>query len=590
MQKLRDRLNKISLKIQLGVLVVTTFTIIILLIIIYNYQSNSKAITDNQIYLSTTLLQSETQNLDAYLSEISRYSLLLRHDEAFMHTINTKKPMDYFEQTSISTLLRNNYYSRNDLLSYRLYLLRKSENYEINSTNHKVQTFYHNSVEDLPGYEDFTKGRYYRSIYASDDAETFITYYRTIIRIEDQEPLAIVELSFDTSFIDSLIAPHQASYDLFYIFNEDHSLLYTNNLSSLAETNPSACLEEIEKTNENHFIMDINLEKYIGVYNESQAHGYILLHLKKLSELDRQLAETRNISLLIGFITIFITTALVIVFIQFVTKPLSTLAHRLRRVGSGNFTTTTDINGSLEITNLAENFNSMIYQIDELIKKNYISQLNEKTAQLIALEAQINPHFLYNTLQAISAEAIVNHQDKINDMITALASMLRYTIKSKDLVFLNQEIKHVNDYLLLQQARFEERLSYELMIDSNTNKLLIPKISIQALVENSIIHGVSGEVTNIHISINARLREDYLIIHVIDDGNGIKETILKNLNSQFLNPKHTSHQNSEIGLMNLHNRLQLLYNGKASLTILSSKGHGTIVILKIPITKEVHDV
>ena len=271
-----------------------------------------------------------------------------------------------------------------------------------------------------------------------------------------------------------------------------------------------------------------------------------------------------------------------------ITNPLSTLAHRLRRVGTGNFTTTTDIGGSLEITNLAHDFNSMIHHIDDLIKKNYISEINAKTSRLIALEAQLNPHFLYNTLQAISAEAIINKQPKINAMVTSLASMLRYSIKEEDFVSVAQEIKHVNDYLSLQHSRFGENLTYEWNIDEDTLHAMIPKISIQTLVENSITHGISGDIDHINIYIRTYMEGDQLLIKVRDDGIGIAPEKLNELKEAFANSDLNTHKSLGIGLMNLSSRIHILYDEPASLSIESNLGYYTLVTLSIPTGGNLH--
>ena len=581
-------LNKISLRTQLIALVSITFMCIIVFIITYNYIGNRDALSDQQIQSATTLLNLESQNLDAYLNEISRYSLLLRHDESFMQSINSTTPLSYHEKNNIQTLLRSNFDSRNDLLSYRLFLLKKADNYTIDSKRHMVRPFYDNYVRGLPSYDIFTKGPYYRSMEPAEDEDSFLTYYRTIIRIEDQTPLAIVELTFDTSYIDSIASNHNDLDELFCFLDDQDRILYTNN--PLID---NALIQEAVSSMtapQNHFNLTIQGEPYLVVYNTSNI-GYTIISFKPLSTLDKQVAATRNVSFLMAFFAIGIAILLVSIFVRWITNPLSTLAHRLRRVGTGNFTTTTDIGGSREIKNLSTDFNSMIHHIDDLIKKNYISALNEKTARLTALEAQINPHFLYNTLQAISAEAIINKQPKINAMVTSLASMLRYSIKEEDFVTVSQELKHVNDYLSLQHSRFDDRLTYEWNIDEDTLPISIPKISIQTLVENSISHGIGGDVDRISIYIRAYLEGDYLLIKVRDNGIGIPYAQLKAMNDSFSQENMEQNKTIGIGLQNLSSRLHILYTQPASLTVESNPGFYTMVTLTIPvenITNRIH--
>lgn len=577
----------ISLKTQLLALVSITFTFIILSIITYNYKSNSIAMVQQQIQTSTTLLNLETQNLDSYITEISRYSLLLRHDISFMQCINSNKVLTYSDSNNIQSLLRSNFDSRNDLISYRLFLLKKADNYAIDSNKHKVQTFTENHVTALPGYDFFTKKPYYRSIEPSENPNVFMTYYRTIIRIEDQEPLAIVELTFNTSYINSIAKNHNDLDELFCMVDENGQLLYSNssilNYDFLNEALPTPTDPATGS-----FHLERKETKYLAVYHKSALHGYTILSLKPLASLDKQLSATRNFSFFLASIAISIAIIMVFIFIRLITNPLSTLAHRLRKVGTGNFTTTTDIGGSLEICNLAHDFNSMIYHIDELIKKNYISEINTKTARLTALEAQLNPHFLYNTLQAISSEAIINKQPNIYSMVTALASMLRYSIKEEDFVTVSQEIKYVNDYLSLQHFRFGNNLHYKWNIDEDTLMIRIPKISIQTLVENSIIHGMNGDIDRICITIKTFLEDNNLLIQVWDNGAGITKEQLIELNACFKQKDFITNKNLGIGLLNLNSRLHILYENPATLAVESTPFHYTLVTLSIPIGGNTH--
>lgn len=591
LEKLYNKLNKylshISLKTQLAILIISTFSIVIVAIIVYSNQRNLSTIVNQQTSTISSLLRLETQNIDSYLSEIDRYSLLLRHEESFMQIINNRQPLSYEDALVVQTLLRSNFDSRTDLISYRLYLVKKSMYFEIDAAKHKVQSFIKNDISTLPNYSDFTVGRFYKYLKPTQDPDSFLVFYRTIIDIETQEPLAIVELTFDTSFIRALISDRKDALELFSYVDDKGQLYYTNNDRLINQRYIDHSLPNVKTTSKGTVQTDIDGESYLVVSNTSLKYGYTLYNFKPLAQLDRQISDTRNISLALGFLSITVTTILAILLIRLVTTPLTTLAHQLRDVGSGNFTTPTHVGGSLEITKLAQDFNSMIYQIDDLINKTYKSELNEKTSRLIALEAQLNPHFLYNTLQAISAEAIINHQPKINYMVTALASIMRYTIKGGDFVTLSDELKYVNDYLLLQKARFEDNLSYELSIPEAAKGYFIPKISIQTLVENSIIHGMKGTVDHVHVKILGKIDADTISIIVSDNGCGIDPKKLEQIRNDFNASRTAENRTNHIGLLNLYSRIQLLYSNKASLEIESSVSDSTVVTLTIPIYTEV---
>lgn len=267
------------------------------------------------------------------------------------------------------------------------------------------------------------------------------------------------------------------------------------------------------------------------------------------------------------------------------TNPLHVLSKQMERTGSGDFHTVVHTDGSREIIELSQSFNLMVSHIDELIRRTYLAELSEKSARLTALESQLNPHFLYNTLQAISTEALLNDQPQINKMITSLASNLRYTIKSEDLVPLRNEMVYVNNYIYLQKIRMDDNLQVNIRIDPDTEEFLIPKISIQTLVENSIIHGISPATGSIQIDISAKRVENYIHICVRDNGNGIPEEQLSLLYADFERQDKTG-STGGIGLVNLYTRLKLLYPQPATLDIRSKPGKYTEILLVLPAMTE----
>ena len=584
---IKGKLNSMTLASQLALLISVVFSMVILSLILFNYKSNSATIMTQQTEITSSMLRLESQNIDAYFGELDRYSLLLRQNSSFMNILNSRVVMDYHDTSTISNLLASQFDNRNDLLSYRIFLTRKDPDFEITKRKHMVQNLYHVKASALPFYDSFTAKPDFMHMVPSPAPGTLCTYYRTIIRIEDQHPLAIIELTVDDSYLSSLAGNYVEDGEYLIMLDSNYQLFYSSS-PKFADTNllANVILDMKKKQpDQNYLTMQIDGVSYLAVFHESESRGYHLLSLKPQAAIQEQIAATRNISLILAFLAISLSVILAIVFIRLITKPLSTLSHRLQKVGGGNFTQSADISGSVEIANLAENYNSMILHINDLINKNYVSEINEKTARLIALEAQLNPHFLYNTLQVISTEAILSGNKKIPSMVNAIASMLRYSIKDGDFSFLEQEMKYVSDYLFLQQSRFEEHLEYEFEIQENTKKQRLPKISILTLVENSILHGMEEEVSQIRIHVKSRLEHDSLIITVQDNGCGMAEEKLAALRSH-LTDSLTRRGETGIGLVNLYSRLTLLYNGLATMTIESRYLEGTCVTLIIPVTTD----
>ncbi|MGN0298931.1 MAG: sensor histidine kinase [Lachnospiraceae bacterium] len=212
---------------------------------------------------------------------------------------------------------------------------------------------------------------------------------------------------------------------------------------------------------------------------------------------------------------------------------------------------------------------------------NYIVTLKEKSelqiqlekVQLQMLKSQVNPHFLFNTLNTISCMAQMEEADTTDQMILALSRLFQYALKSSETVtLLSNEVKVVQDYLYLQKIRFEERIQYRIDVDEEAGQRLVPSFLLQPLVENSIVHGISNKEEGGQIYVKARVKEDRVWISVADTGVGIDEETLKLLREGKKKPQ----SGHGIGLGNIYKRVHIMYQN-GSVEIYSRKGHGTVV-------------
>jgi len=390
-----------------------------------------------------------------------------------------------------------------------------------------------------------------------------------------------VEITVDDSFLKKLSGDSSGMASVLGVLDQDNQFYFSGNDDVLNRDNTAEITPNLDtRERDGNFSVKLSSQEYLTVYSDSEDGRWRFLSLIPEALLEKTVVETRNLSLLLAVIAFLVSVGLIFAMIRGQLRPLQVLAKQMKSVGKGNFKTRVDSGGNAEVNNLSRQFNLMTEHIDELIQKNYISELNEKTARLKALEAQINPHFLYNTLQAISTEAVLSGQNTIRQMVEALASMLRYSVLEKDMVPIKTEIKHVQDYLFLQTARFENRLFYRIEVDPESETSMIPKISIQVLVENSIKHGLENSIGQICIAVKAGIANGALHISVTDNGRGMTPEKLEEVRQMT---KFDRADTSEIGLTNLASRLNILYGGQASFAINSELGIGTTVELTIPL-------
>lgn len=218
-------------------------------------------------------------------------------------------------------------------------------------------------------------------------------------------------------------------------------------------------------------------------------------------------------------------------------------------------------------------------------------ELSKRQAQYQALQNQINPHFLYNTLESIRSEALLAGLTSVASMCEKLASFFRYTISNmENLVTVEQEIDNIITYFYIQQYRFGERLQLEIVCPEEDRemamKCLIPKLTFQPVVENAIIHGIEQKIGQGKVTIHMMLTKKRLIIRISDDGVGMDQETLNRINSQMTERSVRGKSQGGIAIGNVHNRIKLLFGEEYGLTVFSTRGIGTDVEITLPRTSE----
>lgn len=285
--------------------------------------------------------------------------------------------------------------------------------------------------------------------------------------------------------------------------------------------------------------------------------------------------------IIIGIMAIFVGLVLSIFVAYFltkeITKPINKLILSMKRVEDGNLAINIEENTIYEMQELNDSFNKMVIQIVKLLQTTKESQKRIFEAEREALQSQINPHFLFNTLNTIKALSKINNQEEIYTISIKLGQLLRSSIYNKSAnCTLEKSLELVKSYLTIQKIRFEDKLDIEYEIDENLLNIETPKLIIQPLVENSIVHGLEPKIGKWYIKLKIYNEANYLYIEVIDNGLGFEnKEFMKNINL-FENTKH-------VGLYNVQKRLELAYHKKASLYFEDRKDGGTIANIKIPL-------
>ena len=270
--------------------------------------------------------------------------------------------------------------------------------------------------------------------------------------------------------------------------------------------------------------------------------------------------------------------SLVIAFVAYaITRPINRLTAAMRSVEKQNFDIRLPNRRKDEFGRLTDSFNSMIGRINTLVNEVYQEKLAQKSAEIKALQAQINPHFLYNTLDSINWMLIDREQMDISAVVVSLGNLMRYCIDTKEpFVTLAEEFEYVAAYLRIQKNRLEERLCYELELPDSVCDVRVPKFILQPLVENAIQHGIERSKEPGLVRITAADGEGDIRVTVQDSGPGIPDAVISSLEGQADEERQTG-----IGLYNVDKRLRLYYGEKHRLMI-ENTSSGVEIMLSIP--------
>lgn len=236
----------------------------------------------------------------------------------------------------------------------------------------------------------------------------------------------------------------------------------------------------------------------------------------------------------------------------------------------------------------------MIVQVRQVLNPSQLFHLNKRQAQYLALQNQINPHFLYNTLESIRSEALMAQLDSVAEMTESLATFFRYTISNvENLVSVEEELQNCETYFRIQQYRFGDRLRLNIQCDQDEREELyrcrLPKLTLQPILENSIIHGTELKVGTGNLTIHIERTLKRLLIRVSDDGIGMDEQTLARVNGKLgkgglNNPQLKQEQPGGLALVNVDERIRLLFGGEYGLHVFSTPGVGTDVEINLPLT------
>jgi two-component system sensor histidine kinase YesM len=322
--------------------------------------------------------------------------------------------------------------------------------------------------------------------------------------------------------------------------------------------------------------------QYFVTYMASGNTDWTYFTLIPYDDIFESIVKVKKTILIFAILLFVIIILIAVGFARSMTEPIERLNAKMKRIQLGHFDYVEEAGGKPlamdEAGQMHRNFRIMIERINELIQENYVKQLTIRDTEFKALQAQINPHFLYNTLESINWSAKLSNQTHISQMVEALGSLLRTSISLKEpTIPLSRELDIVSHYITIQKYRFEERLDFHVAVPEPLLYCGLPKLSLQPLVENAINYGLEQMIDTCVIRIEAYAEDDMAFITVEDNGPGMEEDFVDKLLNGQIQPK-----GSGLGLKNIEERIKLLYGDAFGLSVESKPNVGTKVTLMLP--------
>lgn len=372
-----------------------------------------------------------------------------------------------------------------------------------------------------------------------------------------------------------------ATDDYIFILDETGKIIYHPKQKLLYSGLKKEKIDEVLNCKGNYFVADDSEGSRLYTVSVGERTGWRVVGVVSTAELMGDWEETQQLYLFAAAMLLLLALLLAILFAEAITRPITQLKTSMKKVEKGDFEEAIVIvDSDNEIGELSNSFNSMAARIRQLIEQNRYEQEQKRRSELKALRSQINPHFLYNTLDSIIWMSEGGKTEEVVRMTSALARLLRQSISNdNERIPIEKEVEYVKSYLTIQQMRYKDKLEYEIQVEPAIRNELIINLILQPLVENAIYHGIKYKGTKGMIQITGYKEENNIILKVTDNGIGMSEEAL----ADILKRSKAKEGSNGVGVYNVHTRIQLYYGEAYGLQFASVQGKGTEVTIVIPL-------
>ncbi len=412
----------------------------------------------------------------------------------------------------------------------------------------------------------------------------FFSMGRKMIDIYSLKELGYLNIEVDETVLTGAFAGLQEESSKILVCDRSGNIIASSedDLTPIDINQSSYFKTMITDDNPNYISYLEDGKKYVAIYSSLNYGKWFIVKTVPETVLYADLNRVQLYTIVGGIVSLIIIFNVMFIYTGKITKPIEVMMQQMKEVEAGNLDVRVESTVYNELDDLSESFNQMVNQVKRLMEDIVAVEHNKNELELEVLHAQINPHFLYNTLNTIRWMAKIKGEDSISDALVALVKLLRVSISfGNNMILLQDEIQYIENYALIQRLRFNQLFEIRYNIQEEHKKLNIPKLILQPIVENSLIYGIDeAEKREEPVIIDIFTREENNRIEIVvkDNGSGIEKEVLDNI----LKQEQNINRFSKVGLNNVNQRLKLYLGDEYGLQIVSTVGVGTTVMISVP--------
>lgn len=561
------------------------FSLLIFLLISLNYTEDT--VLNNSIDNTTQLIRQVNTDIDSYINYMENISSLVTNNE------NVKEYLfeDYIKEEQKSLLVTSILDQFNTIMEARqdicnIAVISGNGRYIINDGSDTLNEYVSLFNLDWYRYAYLNPGE--TALSSSHVQNVIKNNYKWVItlskriqntRNNDDSGIFFIDLNYK---VISDLCENNSLGEKGYVFilDRDGDIIYHPKQQLLYSGLTTERVAQVMDSSTNYFVTDEGDGSKLYTISTSDKTGWTIVGVVYESELMKNKTRTQILYILVAFILLAAAVVISAVVSTRITRPIKKLKDSMKEVEQGHFDNANiEVISENEIGSLSKSFNIMTAEIKKLMEENIYEQKQKRKNELRALQSQINPHFLYNTLDSIIWMAEGNKNKEVVLMTSSLAKLLRQSISNENEVLtIEQEISYIISYLTIQKMRYKDKLEYEIDVDKEIYPYGIVKLILQPIVENAIYHGIKFKDTLCTLRIRGYMEENDIIIKIIDNGVGMTEEVLSHI---FDEHKH-NHKSNGVGVYNVQMRLRLYYGINYGISYESTPGEGTTATIRIP--------